>query len=52
VGKQEGCILYNLLLQYNFIDLRGRNSLLVRLRDKDAGWKDSCLKGRVEQLKF
>jgi len=41
---------YNFL--YNFIDLRRRNSLLVRLRDRDAGWKDGCLKGRVEHMTF
>jgi len=37
---------YN-LIQYNFIDLRRRNSLPVRLRDKDAGWKDSCFKNEL-----
>jgi len=31
-------VCYN-TIQYNFIDLRRRNSLLVRLRDRDAGWK-------------
>jgi len=24
----------------------------VRLRDRDAGWKDGCLKCRVEQMTF
>jgi len=32
---------------YNFIDFR-----LVRLRDRDAGWKDGCLKSRVEHMPF
>jgi len=39
-------------IQYNFIDLRCRNSLLVGPRDRDAGWKDGCLKGHVEQMTF
>jgi len=39
-------------VQYNAIDSRRRNSLLVRLRDRDAGWKHGCLKGRVEQMTF
>jgi len=30
-------IIYN-TIQYNFIDLRRRNSLLVRLQDRDAGF--------------
>jgi len=37
-------------IQYNCIDFRRRNLLLVRLRDRDADWKDGCLKGRVEQV--
>jgi len=41
-----------LSIQYNFIDLRRRNSLVVMLRDRDANWKDGCLKGRVEEMTF
>jgi len=48
------CDKNNTTIQYNFIDLRRRNCLLVKLRDRDAGWKDQdgCLKGRVEQMTF
>jgi len=35
---------YMLRYNYNCIDLRRRNSLLVRLRDRDAGWKRRLFK--------
>jgi len=44
-------IQYN-TIQDNFIDLRRRNSLVVRLRDRYADWKDGGLTGRVEQMTF
>jgi len=31
-------------IQYNVIDLRCRNSLFVRLQDRDAGWKRRLFK--------
>jgi len=31
-------------IQYTFIDLRRHNSLLVRLRDRGAGWKRRLFK--------
>jgi len=50
-GKRISAVAINNVLQfimfiknqYNCIDLRRRNSLSVRLRDRDAGWKDGCL---------
>jgi len=44
----DNLLQYN--LQCNFIDLRRRNSLLVRLQDRDAKTTGTCLHGDMTSL--
>ena len=51
--NENDCILLMRTIQYNFIDLRRRNLPLVRLRDRDAGWKWAVVQQAfIEQVTF